>query len=70
MDKVSDNLLTPRDVQRMLRVSLPYIKLAEKGQISCVRWDCPGKGERKKSVVRFKLEDIRQFVEDHYQKST
>jgi excisionase family DNA binding protein len=67
---IPDNLLTPKDVQRMLRVSLPYVyKLADRGQIRCVRWSCPGAGERKKTTVRFKLEDIRQFIESHYQES-
>lgn len=63
-------LLTPKDLQKLLKCSLPYIyKLADEGRISCVRIPCPGaNGKRKKDMVRFKQVDAFQFIEDHYTK--
>ena len=62
-------LLTPKDVQKMLKVSLPLVyRMAERGQLPCVRWDSPGKGEkRKKTVVRFEKEVILEFIRQHRQ---
>jgi len=61
-------LLTARDVSKILRVSLPAVyKMAERKQLKCVRWDCPGEGEVKpRTMVRFKEVDILEFVENHY----
>ena len=60
-------LLTAKDVQRILKCSLPLVyKMAERAQIPCVRWDAPGNGSRKKTVVRFKLEDVQKFIEGVY----
>jgi helix-turn-helix protein len=60
-------LLTARDVQKILKCSLPLIyKLAERNQIPCVRWEAPGSGTRKKTVIRFKLEDVQKFIEGSY----
>ena len=61
-------LLTAKDVRKILRCSLPLVyKMAERGQLPCVRWECPGRGSRKKTVVRFELETVRAFVEKHRQ---
>jgi predicted DNA-binding transcriptional regulator AlpA len=71
MAEIANSLLNPRDVSKLLRISLPYVyKLADRGLISCIRWECPGEGNRKKTTLRFRLDDIRQFIESHYQKST
>jgi len=57
-------LLTAKDVKTLLRVSLPFVyKMAERGQIPCVRWECPGNGKRDKTVVRFKKNDVLEFIE-------
>lgn len=61
-------LLTARDVSKILRVSLPAVyKMAERKQLKCIRWDCPGSGEVKpRTMVRFKEVDILEFIENHY----
>ncbi|MGA2938696.1 MAG: helix-turn-helix domain-containing protein [Syntrophobacteraceae bacterium] len=63
-------LLTPAEVKKMLKCSLPWIyKAASTGVLPCVRIPCPGIGEkRKKDMVRFKQEDIFVFIENHYRK--
>ena len=59
-------LLTAKDVKRILKCSLPLVyKMAERGQLPCVRWPCPGDGDKKKSMLRFELEAIREFIEKH-----
>lgn len=60
-------LLKASDVARILGCSRALVyRLAERGQLPCVRWECPGKGTKKpRSLVRFELERIREFVEDH-----
>lgn len=66
-----NDLLDAKEVKKMLRCSLPLVyKMAERGQLPCVRWECPGEGTQKpRSVVRFKFEDIREFIEDHYKRT-
>jgi hypothetical protein len=60
-------LLTPLDVKRILKCSLPLIyKMANQGRLACVRIPCPGDGKRQKSMVRFKLEDVQGFIERNY----
>jgi hypothetical protein len=59
-------LLTAKDVRKILKCSLPLVyKMAGRGQLPCIRWECPGTGSRKKTVVRFELEAVRAFVERH-----
>ena len=63
-------LLTPKDVQRMLKVSLSLVyRLADRGQLPCVRWDAPGAGERKKTMVRFERDAVLEFIKQHRQNS-
>lgn len=64
-----DELLNARQVGRLLQCSLPLVyKLAERGQIPCVRWECLGEGKQKhRTMLRFKSQDIFEFVERHYQ---
>ena len=62
-----DELLDAKDVKRILKCSLSLVyAMAEREQIQCVRWEAPGKG-RKKTMVRFKLEDVQKFIDGHYQ---
>lgn len=66
---ISDPLLDAKDVKRILKCSLPFVyKLAVRGQLPCVRWECSGEG-RKKHMVRFKLRDIVAFIEEHYERT-
>jgi len=63
-------LLDAKDVKRMLKCSLPWVyKAADNGLLPCVRVPCPGKGDRQKNMVRFKLEDIVTFIERYYQRT-
>lgn len=64
-----DELVTPKETQKILKVSLPMVyKLADQKRIPCVRWECPGKGKKKtRSMLRFKLSDVLEFIESHYQ---
>ncbi len=42
-------------------------KLAERGQLKCVRWKCLGNGIKKqREFLRFKKSDILDFIESHY----
>jgi len=61
-------LLDAKQVKQILRCSLPLVyKMAERGQLPCVRWVCPGKdGGRPKTMVRFKQDDVYKFIEEHY----
>jgi hypothetical protein len=61
-------LLNARDVSKILRCSVPHVyKMADRGQLPCIRWDCPGNGERRpRTVVRFKKSDVFEFLEAHY----
>ena len=64
-----DPLLNAKEVKRILGCSLPLVyKLAARGQLPCVRWECPGESDNSKSrtMVRFKREDVYKFIEDHY----
>ena len=64
-------LLSAKEVKKILRCSLPLVyRMADRGQLPCVRWECPGVGKRKKSMVRFSPEDIREFIEKHRRKRT
>ena len=64
----SIELINAKDVKKNLRCSLPYVfKIAEQGNIPCVRWECPGKGKvRSRSMIRFKTSDVLSFIEKHY----
>ena len=64
-------LLDAKEVKRILKVSLPFVyKLAERGQLPCVRIPCMGDGERTRTVIRFKLQDVQAFIEQHYRPLT
>jgi hypothetical protein len=60
-------LMTAKAVSKSLNCSLPLVyKMAGK-QLPCVRWESEGTGGRKKTVVRFKSEDVIKFIETNYQ---
>jgi hypothetical protein len=63
-----ETLLDAKEVKKILKCSLPLIyKMAERGQLPCVRWKCPGEGEKKRrTMLRFKMDDIRNFIESNY----
>lgn len=61
-------LLNSKDVSKILKCSLPLVyKMAERRTIPCVRWLCPGEG-RPKSILRFKKQDVLNFIESNYEK--
>ncbi len=63
-----DLLITPKDVARVLRCSLPWVyKAAERGILPSVRIPCPGRGTRVKHLVRFEFTAIKEFIEEHKQ---
>ena len=71
MDEVLEDLqplLSAKEVRRLLRCSLPLVyRMAERGQIPCVRVPCPGEGTQKsRYLVRFKQSDVINFIEKHY----
>ena len=73
MEQHSDiELLDAKAVKKILRCSLPLVyRMADRGQLPCVRWTCPGDGEtRPRTMVRFKKSDIIAFVEQNYMPDT
>jgi len=64
-----ETLLDAKEVKKILKCSLPLVyKLAERNQLPCVRWECPGVGDEKpRTMVRFKQSDVLDFIENHYQ---
>jgi len=64
-----ETLLDAKEVKKILKCSLPLVyKLAERKQLPCVRWECPGVGDEKpRTMVRFKQSDVLDFIENHYQ---
>ena len=64
-------LLDAKEVKKILRCSLPLIyKMADQGRIPCVRWECPGEGNKKpRTMVRFKQSDVLRFIESNYSQS-
>jgi predicted DNA-binding transcriptional regulator AlpA len=62
-------LLKPKAVAKMLGMSVPWVyKAAKRRILPCVEY--PGMGENGSEPVRFKKEDVIQFVEKHYRKRT
>ena len=63
-------LLTPAELSKLLKCSLPYIyKIAGSGLLPSVRIANPGSAEkRRKDMVRFRQDDVFRFIEDHYRK--
>jgi len=63
-----EELLDAKQVRKILRCSLPLVyKMADRGQLPCVRWESPGEGTRKRTVVRFEQEAVLAFIAKHRQ---
>ena len=62
------DLLTPKEVQAILKCSLAYVyKLQERGKIPAVVMPNMGEGvEKPRSMIRFKAEDITAFIDENY----
>ena len=62
-------LLNARDVSKILCCSESHVyKMADRGQLSCVRWECPCEGyKRSKTVIRFKKSDILECLEVNHE---
>jgi len=59
-------LLKPKAVAKMLGMSVPWVyKSAKRGILPCVK--LPSMGKNGTEPVRFKKEDIVQFIEKYYQ---
>lgn len=67
MNESAGDLLTAKQVAKIFACSTPLVyKMADRNQLPCVRWDCPGEGEKKtRSMVRFKQSDVSAFIESH-----
>jgi len=65
-----ETLLDAKEVRQILKCSLPLVyKMADRGQLPCIRWDSPGEGKEKpRTMVRFKQKDVVDFIEKHYKK--
>ncbi len=63
-------LLTSKEVQKLLNCSSAWVyKASATGLLPCVRIPCPGLGTQKKELVRFKRQDVFDFIEAHYTKA-
>jgi hypothetical protein len=41
-------------------------RMAERGQLPCIRWECPGSGtEKPRAALRFEPEQIREWIKRH-----
>lgn len=67
-DQMMEPLLDAKEVKQLLNCSLALVyKMAERGQIPCVRIPCPGSGTKSKTLVRFKKGDVFNLIEHYYQ---
>jgi predicted DNA-binding transcriptional regulator AlpA len=62
---MEEYLLKPKQVARMLSMSVPWVyKAAKRGVLPCV--EMPSLEDNGKEPVRFKREDIIEFVKKHH----
>ena len=62
-------LLKPTQAAKILNVSRPYVyKMAERGVLPCVR--IPNIDNPDRASVRFKQQDVFDFIERYYNGST
>lgn len=57
-------LITPKDVSKLLSVSLSLVYLlAKRGELECIQWECPRgeKSERQKKMLRFEKQSVIDF---------
>jgi hypothetical protein len=68
MNTNCEPLLNTQDVRKILRCSMSLVyRMAEDGRLPCVKIPCPGKGKQK-HLIRFKKEDVINFIEKNYLK--
>jgi hypothetical protein len=67
LSKDIEELVTPKDVQKVFRCSLPYVyKLAETKRLRCVRIpSVEPAGRKRKNVIRFRKQDVMDFIDDN-----
>lgn len=62
-----ESLLTTKDVQQLLSCSESHVyNLIRRKQLPAIRWECPGKGASKRTMVRFKSADVLAFIDRGY----
>ena len=68
MDTNLEPLLNAQDVRKILRCSGALVyRMSEDGRLPCVKIPCRSKG-RQKHVIRFKREDVINFIEKNYRR--
>ncbi|MGD0401298.1 MAG: helix-turn-helix domain-containing protein [Syntrophobacteraceae bacterium] len=66
-DRIMDELFNVKDVAKLFKCSQAYVyKLSDTGLLASIRIPCAGLGTQKKELVRFRPEDVFDFVERHY----
>jgi hypothetical protein len=62
-----EELITPKDVQKVFRCSLPYVyKLASVGRLRHVRIPAvEDPGKKRKNVIRFRKQDVIDFIDEN-----
>ena len=61
------SLVDAKQVRRVLHCSGAQVyKLVATGRLPAVKIPCAGSGARKKHMIRFKIADLRAFIEKHY----
>ena len=68
MESMTTELLTPKDVEKILKCSLPQVyRLAKRGLIGVVRMPSAiEQGDR--GLVRFRVSDVFEFIESNYKR--
>jgi hypothetical protein len=62
-------LLAVKDVKTILNVSTSSVyNMVARGQLPAVAWEAPGNGKRLSQVIRFKRQDIFDFIESNYRR--
>ena len=63
----TESLLKSKEVSKILKVSPALVyKMADRGQLQAVIWECPSEnGGRPKRMIRFEMEEVRRFIENH-----
>ena len=61
-------LLCAIDVKKFLKISLPHVyKMADRGEIACIRIPQKGRGSKERFTLRFRKTDLIKFIDNHYQ---
>ena len=60
-------LLDAQEVKKILNIALATVyKLADNGKLPCVRFTVDVNAKKSKSIIRFKKQDIIEFIESNY----